>query len=235
MRSYAEVLARIQALAPEERADVLKFQEHRRSCLPPVLRGENPITTEVQQKEAEGSKDKAPRQEKHQDRGEQTKSLKPEMKTPDPLKKKTPVTTLVQLVKKIRDPIASITPLQSIQGNIDTGWIFNEELRLIRMEELPPNEFFFDKKRKSVVKREFYQEEGSTTNKFKVLTDGKDMKREEFATEIAGTLGAYATENQFSFGVLKNQLKQKNRLIKTLEAKIAIAEEAAKDQANTGI
>jgi hypothetical protein len=30
------------------------------------------------------------------------------------------------------------------------------------MEELPPNEFFFDKKRKVVVKREFYQEGGST-------------------------------------------------------------------------
>jgi hypothetical protein len=82
-RSYAEVLARIQALAPEERADVLKFQEHRWSCLPLVLRGENPIIVEVQQKEAEGSKDSAPRQEKHQDRGEKTRSLKPEMKTLD--------------------------------------------------------------------------------------------------------------------------------------------------------
>jgi hypothetical protein len=97
------------------------------------------------------------------------------------------------------------------------------------MEELPPNEFFFDKKRKDVVKREFYQEEGSTAKKFKVLTDGKDKKKEEFATEIAGTLGAYATTNQFSVGVLKNQLKRKNRLIKTLEAKLATAEEAAKD------
>ena len=44
------------------------------------------------------------------------------------------------------------------------------------MEELPPNELFFDKKRKAVVKREFYQEAGSTAKKFKVLTDGKYMK-----------------------------------------------------------
>jgi hypothetical protein len=72
------------------------------------------------------------------------------------------------------------------------------------MEEISPNEFFFDKKRKVVVKREFYQEEGSMAKKFKVLTDGKDMKKEEFGTEIAGTLGAYATTNQFSVGVLKN-------------------------------
>jgi hypothetical protein len=56
MRSYAEVLARIQALDPKERADVLKLQEHWRSCLPPVLQGENPIKVEVQQKEAESLK-----------------------------------------------------------------------------------------------------------------------------------------------------------------------------------
>jgi hypothetical protein len=86
-RSYAEVLARIQALAPEERVDFLKFQEHRRSCLPPVLRGENPITVEVYQKGAKGSKDSAPRKEEHQDEEEQTKSLKLERKTPDLLKK----------------------------------------------------------------------------------------------------------------------------------------------------
>jgi hypothetical protein len=63
-------------LAPEERADVLKFQEHRRSCLSVVLRGENPSTMEVKQKDAEGSKDTTPSQEKHQDGEEQTKSPK---------------------------------------------------------------------------------------------------------------------------------------------------------------
>jgi hypothetical protein len=68
-RSYAEILAWIQTLAPEERADVLKFQEHRRSSLPAVLRGENPSTVEVKQKGAKGSKDATPSQEKHQDWG----------------------------------------------------------------------------------------------------------------------------------------------------------------------
>jgi hypothetical protein len=120
--------------------------------------------------------------------------------------------------------------LQSTQGNIEEGWIFNEELRPIRAEELPPNEFFFDKKIKAVVKREFYQDEGSTAKKFKVMTDGKNKKNEEFSMEIAGTLGAYASENQFSVGVLKNQLKRKNRLIKTLEARVASATENAKGQ-----
>jgi hypothetical protein len=104
-------LAQIQALAPEERGDVLYFQEHRRSCLPPVLRGENPIIADVQQKEAEGSKDTTPRQEKHQDRGEQTGNPKPEMKNPDPSKEPTVDATPGQSAKKIRNPIASITPL----------------------------------------------------------------------------------------------------------------------------
>jgi hypothetical protein len=108
-------------------------------------------------------------------------------------------------------------------------------LRPIRVEELPPNEFFFDKKRKAIVKREFYQEGESTTKKYKIITDGKDKKNEQFSTEIAGTLGAYASANQFSFGLLKNQLKRKNHLIQTLEARLTIATKTGKDQTSVGI
>jgi hypothetical protein len=121
-----------------------------------------------------------------------------------------------------------------MQGNIDAGWIINEDLRPIRVEELPPNEFFFDKKRKAVVKMEFYQEGESTAKKYKFITDGKDKKNDHFATEIVGTLGAYASTNQFSVGLLKNQLKRKNRLI-TPEARLATTTETAKDQVSIGI
>jgi hypothetical protein len=89
------------------------------------------------------------------------------------------------------------------------------------VEELPPNEFFFDKKRKVVVKQEIYREAGMVTKRFKILADGKAMKKEEFATQIAGTLGDFSTANQYSVGSLKEQLKRKNCLIKTLEAKLA--------------
>jgi hypothetical protein len=41
-RSFFEVLSRIQALPPRDMADFLKFQEHRRSCLPHILQGEAP-------------------------------------------------------------------------------------------------------------------------------------------------------------------------------------------------
>jgi hypothetical protein len=149
--------------------------------------------------------------------------------------KQDPVDTPGKSAKQIGEPITSVTPLQSTQGNIEEGWIFNEELRPIRAEELPPNEFFFDKKRKAVVKREFYQEGESTAKKYKVMTDGKNKKNEQFATEIAGTLGAYASANQFSVGLLKNQLKRKNRLIRTLEARLASATENAKGQVSAEI
>jgi hypothetical protein len=108
-------------------------------------------------------------------------------------------------------------------------------LRPIRVEEFPPNEFFFNKKRKAVVKREFYQEGESTAKKYKVITDGKDKKNEQFTTKIAGTVGAYASANQFSVGLFKNQLKRKNRLIRNLEARLAGATEIAKDQVSVRI
>jgi hypothetical protein len=85
------------------------------------------------------------------------------------------------------------------------------------------------------MKQELYQEVGTTSKKFKILTDARAMKKEEFATQIEGTLGAFATTNQYSVKTLKDQLKQKNCLIKTLEAKLATIEVAANDQANIGM
>ena len=61
------------------------------------------------------------------------------------------------------------------------------------------------------------------------------MKKKEFVTQIAGTLGAFTTANQYSVRTLKDQLKWKNHLIKTLEAKLDTTEAANKDQVNTGL
>ena len=61
------------------------------------------------------------------------------------------------------------------------------------------------------------------------------MKKQEFATQIAGTLGDFTTTNKYSVGTLKDPLKWKNHLIKTLEAKLSIVEAATKDQANVGL
>jgi hypothetical protein len=105
-----------------------------------------------------------------------------------------------------------------------------KRLTPISVEELPPNKFFFDKKRKVVVKQELYQKEGAVAKRFKILTEGKAVEEEEFTDEIAGTLGAYATANQYSVGTLKAQLKWKNLLIGKLEAKVATTEANARDE-----
>ena len=52
--------------------------------------------------------------------------------------------TLKQTSKKIDSLITIVTPLQFTKANLDEGWIFNEELMLISIENMPPNEFFFE-------------------------------------------------------------------------------------------
>jgi hypothetical protein len=230
--SYVEVLARIQALLPEETVDVFKFQEHRRIYLPLVLRGENPTTVVVRKTKAEGSKDSSPSQEEQQDKEEKTRGSKQEAEAFNPPSKPTSVITLGKSSKQVSNPIVSVTPLQSTKGIPNESWIFVEELTPISVQEIPLNKFFFDKKRKFVVRQELFQEAGTVSKKFKIITDGRTMNKKEFATQIAGTLGSFATANQYSFGTLKDQLKRKNRLIKTLEAKLATTKAAAKDQVN---
>jgi vacuolar-type H+-ATPase subunit C/Vma6 len=85
-----------------------------------------------------------------------------------------------------------------------------------------------------MVKQETYQRAGVVAKKYKILTDGEALEEEEFTDEVAGTLGAYATTNQYSVGALKAWLKQKNLLINKLEAWVAMAEENARDEANKG-
>jgi hypothetical protein len=92
-KSYDEVLARIEALSPEERANVVRFQEHRRSCLPPVLRGENPTTIEVQKTKAKGSKGSTPDREEQQDKEEQAGGPKQEAEVSGPSSESTSVIT----------------------------------------------------------------------------------------------------------------------------------------------
>jgi hypothetical protein len=52
--------------------------------------------------------------------------------------------TLKQTSKQIVSLISIVTPLQFTKGNLDVRWIFNEELTLIFVEKMPPNEFFFE-------------------------------------------------------------------------------------------
>ena len=112
-----------------------------------------------------------------------------------------------QTSKQIESLITIVTPLQFTKGNLDAGWIFNEEMTPIFVEDMPPNEFFFEQKRKAVVRQGFYQKGSVVSKKIKIMIDGKVTKEREFAEEIVGTLGAYSTANQYSIGTLMDQLK----------------------------
>jgi hypothetical protein len=85
--------------------------------------------------------------------------------------------------------------------------VFIEDLTPILVEELPPSNLFFSKKRKAVVKREIHQKEGSTVKRHMVRIDGEALEEVDFAEEVEGSLGAFAIANQFSVGNLKERLK----------------------------
>jgi len=126
VKSYEEVLAWIQSLAHKDTSSGLKFQEHRRSCLPIVLRGGSPGISKTEPKDIEGPKDAALDSEKHQGEEEKIKKPKVEAQTLDPPKRKNleaetktpvlpkkqnPAGTPGKSTKQIGEPITSVTPL----------------------------------------------------------------------------------------------------------------------------
>jgi chromosome segregation ATPase len=72
---------------------------------------------------------------------------------------------------------------------------------------------------------------GAVAKRYRVLTDGEALEEVEFIEEVAGTLGAYATTNQYSVGTLKEWLKQKDMLISKLQTQIAAVETNARNEA----
>jgi hypothetical protein len=82
---------------------------------------------------------------------------------------------------------------------------------------MPPSDFFYNNKRRVVVKRETHQREGSTVKIHRVLYDGQALEEVEFAMEVAGTLGPFSAANQCSVGNLKEKLKHKDLLVKQLQ------------------
>jgi hypothetical protein len=153
------------------------------------------------------------------------------LSTPD---KSTTDMTGKQSSTEIDSPIQFITPLQFTRGNPDTEVVFIEDLTPIPIEEIPPTDFFFSKKRKVVVKRETHQRAGTAVKRYRVLTDGEALEEVEFTEEVAGSLGAYATTNQFSVGTLKERLKQKDLLINQLQNQIKTVEEDVRSEVNKG-
>jgi hypothetical protein len=97
---------------------------------------------------------------------------------------------------------------------------------------MPPLEFFFSKKRRVVVRRETHQRDGTTVKKHKVLLDGQALEKEDFATDVTGSLGAFAIVNQFSVGNLKEKLKQKDLLVSQLQDKLNTIDQEVRSEMN---
>jgi ABC-type phosphate transport system auxiliary subunit len=112
--------------------------------------------------------------------------------------------------------------------------VFIEDLTPISVEEIPPSDIFFSKKRRVVVKRETHQREGATVKRHRVLYDGQALEEAEFAMEVAGSLGDFSTTNRYSVGNLKEQLKQKDLLVSQLQSQVKTMEQSVRSEMNKG-
>jgi hypothetical protein len=121
---------------------------------------------------------------------------------------------------EIGSPITSLTPLQSSFRNPSFEVIFIDNFTLIAPEEMPPLDFLFSKKRRVIIKRETHQKDGVIVKRKIMLYDGQNRDDTEFAKEVVGWLGAFATANQWSVENLSQQLQQKSMLVEKLQNKI---------------
>jgi hypothetical protein len=65
-----------------------------------------------------------------------------------------------------------------------------------------------------------------------MLYDGNDCDDSEFMKEVVGSLGAFATANQWSVENLAKQLRQKNLLVGQLQDQMLAMEQTMKNNMN---
>jgi hypothetical protein len=128
-----------------------------------------------------------------------------------------------------------LTPLQSTFGLPQIGFIYASDLAPVSREEIPPSDYFFNKKRKVVLKKEMYMREGGMVKKHRVLVDGKNLEEEYFTTEVVGSMGALATTNLFTVDNMRTRLKQSNHRIVQLQNQLKDTEKNIKEEINKGL
>ena len=97
----------------------------------------------------------------------------------------------------IGSPITSLTPLQSSFRIPHPVIVFVNDLNPISPEEMPPSNLFFSKNCKAIVKRESHHKDGAIVKRQRMVYDGNDRDDTEFTKEVAGSLSAFATTNQW--------------------------------------
>jgi hypothetical protein len=199
--SYREVLSRFQTMALDKLVEFYNFQRHRRNGLPKVLQGETPTPSATQKVETrsleEGSSSGQDALEHLEIAEVVTWEWETTLKNPLDDQTKTQVEALIKKLEekpsstpgksttdaigqwpstKIAIPVQSVTPLQSSRGNQNAKVAFIEDLTPILVEEIPPSNIFFSKKRRIVLKRETHQREGATVKRHRALYDGQALE-----------------------------------------------------------
>jgi hypothetical protein len=261
-KTYEEVLGRVQTLPSYLQTSFLTFQRHRQSGFPKVLQGEATTPPPEQENTPLGFRQKAqdkadtgenPQGAKRSSQNEevpQTENLGVETErnsgTPPKSNQYTPPsssTVHVDTPKTIGEtksteldnPTASLTPLQSTFGLPQVGVIYASDLALVSREEIPPSYYFFCKKRKVVLKQEMYMREGGMVKKHRVLVDGQNLEEEDFAIEVAGSMGDLATSNLFIVDNMRTRLKQGNHMIVQLQNQLKDTKKNIKEEINKGL
>jgi hypothetical protein len=98
------------------------------------------------------------------------------------------------------------------------------------MDEIPPFNYFFSRKRKVVLKQEMHKKEGNMVKKHKVLIDRHNLEEEDFATEIAGSMGSMATTNFFTMGKMRTRIKKSDKIIAQLQEQLKNVEENIREE-----
>jgi hypothetical protein len=136
---------------------------------------------------------------------------------------------------ELGSPIASLTPLQSTFGFPQTGALFVDDLTSISIDEIPPSDYFFSRKRKVVLKQEIYMKEGSMVKNHKVLIDGQNLEEEDFAADIVGSMGAMATAKFFTMGNMRMRIKKSNNMIAQLQDQLKNVEKNIREEVSKSL
>jgi hypothetical protein len=132
-------------------------------------------------------------------------------------------------------PIDFLTPLQSAFGFPQTEALFVDDLTSISIEKIPPPDYFSSRKRNTILKQEMYMKEGSMVKNHKVLLDGQNLEKEDFTTEITGSMGAMATKHFFIMGNMRTRIKKSNNMIAQLQDQLKNVEKNIREEVSKSL
>jgi hypothetical protein len=235
-KSYDEVQSRVQTLSPDAQVGFASFQRNRRQCLPKILQGEVSISEQAPETIPPGFEtiiqydisDKGklkdseiPPQNTESSQIKETQKEKGEGVQTNPINLDDfPENVGGTASKELGSPITALTPLQATFGNPHEGVLYVSDLEPISRDEIPSSDYFFSKKRRAVLKQELHPVGERIVKKHKIIIDGKKLKESEFATELAGTMGAIASANMYSVGNLITMMEQKDQEITQLQDRL---------------